>query len=326
MLARPRVLSLITTRRCTAACDHCCNGSSPRAQGAIPLARMHALIEEAQQIPSIRRIGFTGGECFLLGSALDALVAHAHRLCFETRVVTNGYWAVNAGAARARVAALRTAGLDEMMLSTGTFHQSFVPVARVVHGARAAAEAGIRCRIAVETCDQQTFDDAVLHEELAAEIAARRIFIGHDPWTPDAGGRGAAALSHDRLHRERRGYTRGSCAQILDTITVTPDQHLQACCGFPTEQLPMLRIGSVANATLPDALRDSPNELLKMWLHVAGPQGVAEFVARYEPGYALPPTASICHACAVLQRDARAMSVVAQHGAAVAQAVEADYI
>jgi Radical SAM superfamily/4Fe-4S single cluster domain len=326
VLARPRVLSLMTTRRCTAACDHCCNGSSPRAQGAIPVERMHALIDEAKQIPSMQRVGFTGGECFLLGRDLDALIAHAHELGFETRVVTNGYWAVNANAARKRVAALEAAGLDEMMLSTGTFHQAFVPVGRVVHGARAAAAAGIRCRIAIEACDQQTFDESVLHTELADEIAARRVFLGHDPWTTDAGGRGVTELSHDRLHEDGRRYQAGRCGEILDTITVTPDQNLQACCGFPTEQLPALRIGSVAEMSLTDALRESPNDLMKMWLHVAGPQGIAEFVGRYDPGYVLPPTVSICEACAVLQRDARAMAVLAEHAADAAGAIVAEFV
>jgi hypothetical protein len=213
-----------------------------------------------------------------------------------------------------------------MMLSTGSFHQAFVPVERIVHAARAAAAAGIPSRIAIEVCDQQTFDETVLHVELAAEIAAQRVFLGHDPWTVDAGGRGAAELSHERMHGYGGGYVAGNCDQILDTITVTPDQQLQACCGFPTEQLPALRIGSVADRPLTDVLRDAPSDLLKMWLHVAGPQGIAEFVARYDPGYALPPSASICQACATLQRDKRAMAVVAEHAAEIARTIVTDFV
>lgn len=326
MLVRPRVLSLITTRRCTAACDHCCIGSSPTARGAIPVDRMHQLIDEAKQIPSIQRIGFTGGECFLLGRELDALIAHAHELELETRVITNAYWAVNEKAARARVASLRTAGLDQMQISTGSFHQRFVPVERVVHAARAAARAAIPSRIAIEMCDQQTFDPMSLHTELAGEIAARRVFLGHDPWTTDAGGRGVSEITHDDLFAKGAAYDSGGCGQMLDTITVTPDQQLLACCGFPMEQLPELRIGSVANATLADVLRAAPNQLLKMWLHVAGPRGIADFVARYVEGYALPPSVSICQSCVALQRDQRAMAVVVEHGAEIAQDVATQFI
>jgi pyruvate-formate lyase-activating enzyme len=326
MLIRPRALSLITTRRCTAACDHCCVGSSPRAHGAIPIPRLHALLEETKAIPSLVRVGFTGGECFLLGDDLDELIAHAHRLALETRVITNGYWAVNRKGAEARVGSARKAGLDQMMLSTGTFHQRFVPVERIVHAARAAAGAGIPCRIAIEVCDQQTFDEALLHAELADEIAAKTVFLGHDPWTPDPDGRGTAALSHGRLIADGRASADGRCTTILDTITVTPDQQLLACCGFPLERLPELRIGSVAGTTLGDALRQAPNDLLKVWLHLEGPHGVAAFVARYVDGFQLPVSASICQACVALQRNARAMAVLAEHGGEAAQAIMSTYI
>ena len=326
MFVRPRVLSILTTRRCTAACDHCCVGASPTANAAIPVARIHGLIDEAKRVPSIERIVFTGGECFLLGGDLDALIAHAHELELATRVISNGYWAVNERAAGDRVRTLRSAGLDEMMLSTGTFHQRFVPVQRIVHAARAAAAAGIATRISVEVCDQSTFDDAVLRTELAEQIAARTVFLAHDPWIADAGGRGTAELTHARFAEQDARPANRRCAQVLDVVTVTPDQQLAACCGFPMEQLPQLGIGSVAERPLDELLSTAPNQLLMMWLHVAGPAGIADFVARHVPGYALPPFASICQACVALQRDRRAMDAIAQHAAEIVHTVAADFV
>ncbi|HWT06232.1 MAG TPA: radical SAM protein [Xanthomonadales bacterium] len=313
-------------RRCTAACDHCCIGSSPRATGAIPVERMHSLIDEAKRIPSIERVVFTGGECFLLGRDLDGLIAHAHELELETRVITNAYWAVNEHAARQRIAALHTAGLDQMMISTGTFHQRFVPVERVVFAARAAAAASIPARIAIEVCDQQTFDESILRDGLSVEIAARRVFLGHDPWTLDVAGRGQSRVSNDELLANGgAGRAVGRCADILDTITVTPDQQVLACCGFPMEQLPHLRIAALGDEALDELVRDAPNDLLKIWLHVAGPHGIAEFVARYVPGYELPPSVSICQACAALQLDPQAMAVVTEHGGEIVESIFATF-
>ncbi len=291
------------------------------------MERMHSLIGEAKRIPSIQRVVFTGGECFLLGRALDGLIAHSHELELETRVITNAYWAINDSAARKRVEALRTAGLDQMMISTGTFHQRFVPVERVVHAARAAAAALIATRIAIEVCDQQTFDESVLHEGLAAEIAARRVFLGHDPWTADAGGRGETPLTHACLLEEGgSNAATGRCTQVLDTITVAPDQRLLSCCGFPMEQLPRMEIGSVANTELDVLLRDEPDELLKMALHTAGPHGIAEFVRRYDPEFVLPPTVSICESCVSLQRDERAMTILAEHLDEMAEATVGTFL
>ena len=326
MFVQPRVLSILTTRRCTAQCDHCCVGASPRATGAIPIERIHGLIDEARRIPSMERIVFTGGECFLLGADLVALVAHAHSLGFETRAITNGYWAVNAKAACERTAALRQAGLDEMMLSTGTFHQRFVPVERIANAARAAVMAGILTLVSIEECDQSTFDAAPLTSALEPFIAEGMVRLSHTPWIPDAGGRGSAQLTHRRAHDMGIANGDARCAQILTIVSVTPDGILTACCGFPMEELTALRIGSVAERALDEVLRDTPNDLFKMWLHVEGPAGIAKFVARHVPGYQLPAFASVCEACVHVQRDARAMAVVAEHGADVVQRIAERFV
>jgi hypothetical protein len=287
---------------------------------------MHALIDEAKRIHSIERIVFTGGECFLLGKELDALIAHAHELELRTRVISNGYWAVNERAARERVRTLRGAGLDEMMLSTGTFHQEFVPVGRIAQAARAAVAAGIGTHISVEECDQSTFDDAVLRDELYAELASVAVSIERYPWIRDAGARGRTVPTHDRALAVEPGAAMGRCDQIMTVVSVTPNQVLTACCGFPLEELNALHIGSVADRALDDVLRDAPNELLKMWLHVAGPAGIAEFVARHVPGFALPPSASICQSCVAIQRDERALRAITQYGAEIAQTIAAEYV
>jgi len=291
------------------------------------VSRIHGLIDEAARVPSIGRIAFTGGEAFLLGRDLDTLIARAHALGFETRVITNGYWAVNEAAARTRVGALLEAGLDEIMLSTGTFHQRFVPVERIVHAARATTSAGIGTRIAIETCDQQSFDETILRERLGDALAARTLALSHDPWITDAGGRGETALTHERLRAGGGARADGSCAVIMTTLAVTPGQRLIACCGFPLEELPGLEIGSIADRRLDDVIRDAPDDLLKMWLHVAGPMGIAQTVAEYEPGFVLPgDPVSICDACIALQRDKRAMRVAGEHAALNAESIAGTFV
>jgi len=325
MLIRPRVLTLITTRRCTAQCDHCCVGAGPRASGVIPIPRLHGLIEEARRVPSIECVVFTGGECFLLGDHLDELVGRASGLGLRTRVVTNGYWAKSDGAAAERVAALRRYGLTEMMLSTGTFHQRFVPLERVITAARVAAQAGIVTRISVEACDQSTCDEGRVRTELADHIERGVVVLGHDPWIPDAGQRGNTVITHEQWIQAADRLD-GPCPQILNVIAVSPEQQLISCCGYPLEQLPELRIGSVADKSLDDVLRSAHNHLLKIWIHVAGPRAISDFVAQYVPGYALPPAASICQSCTALQRDPIAMRTIAQHSAAIAETVIKQFI
>lgn len=314
MYARPRILSLITTHRCTAACDHCCFGCSPKATKAIPVARLHSLIDEAAAIPSFEMVGFTGGECFLLGKHLDALVARAHGYGLRTRVVSNGYWAVNPLAAQRRVASIREAGLDEAHFSTGMFHARFVPVERVLHAVRACAAAGLFTTLWIEECEGSTFDGGAVREALADLVRERRIVIGAQPWIENAEGAGVARLEHDpSLSRFLEGNKSG-CPSILDVLSVTPDQTLIACCGFTMESIPDLHLGSVADRTLGDVLANAPNELLKYWIHVEGPERILEFVRRFEPSYRLPAESpSMCQTCLHLHRDAVAQRVLREH-------------
>lgn len=314
MYARPRILSLITTHRCTAACDHCCFGCSPKVTKAIPLARLHALIDEAAAIPSFEMVGFTGGECFLLGKHLDALIARAHGHGLRTRVVSNGYWAVHPEAARKRVASLCAAGLDEAHFSTGAFHARFVPVDRVVHAVRACAEAGMVTSVWIETCENSPFDADAVRGALADLAHDRRVFVGTQPWIANAEGRGDARLAHDPSLSRFLDANVSGCSSILDVLSVTPDQTLVACCGFTMESIPELHLGSVADRTIADVLASAPNELLRYWIHVDGPERILRFVQRFDPEYRLPvESPSMCQTCLHLHRDPVARRVLAEH-------------
>ena len=181
----------MTTRRCTAACDHCAVGAHPRAAGAIPVTRLHGLIDEAVRVGTFGELTFTGGEPFLLKDDLVALVRRAHGYAFKTRIISNAYWAVNDEAATALISALRDAGLDERRtFSTGTFHQRFVPVERVVTAARASIAHGVRTHVSVEDCDQSDFSSSSLAAELKSESATGLLRIVAIRGSMAAGGRG----------------------------------------------------------------------------------------------------------------------------------------
>ena len=107
MLIQPHILSLITTHRCTAACDHCCFSCHPERDEHVPVPNLHKYIEQAAEVDSIKVVAFTGGECFLLGKDLDELVNTASRNRLRSRFVSNGYWASSPREASKNVARLK---------------------------------------------------------------------------------------------------------------------------------------------------------------------------------------------------------------------------
>jgi len=313
MFIQPHTLSLITTHQCTAACEHCCFACTPKVTKAIPIARLEALIDEAREVPSLRVVVFTGGECFLLGRDLDRLIARATQHGLATRCVTNGYWAASEKGARKRVAEIRAAGLKEINFSTGTFHAKYVPVERIVLGARATAEAGLTTLINAEICDQSDFGlEAIINDDRIRElIVAGKIRVQRNVWIESDG---TLPLSHRPEHSRFNDGRKKGCRTAMNVIAVTPDQSLVACCGLHMEKIPDLHLGSIADRTLGDVLATAPDDFLKIWIHVEGPERVLEFVKTHKPDYELPVSCvHPCETCLHLYRDETAKAVIAEH-------------
>jgi hypothetical protein len=329
MIVHPRRLGLVTTRRCTAACEHCCFGCSPRTSEAIPIGRLHTLIDEAARIDAIEEIIFTGGECFLLQDALVKLVARVHSYGRLASAVTNGYWAVNEAAARTRLEVLGAAGLRQITFSTGTFHARYVPLERVILGAVLAADSGLNTTILVEYCGQSTFDSSIISTDvrICRTVGAGRLRIEDFTWAPSVYPDPREAIQAIPEHSRFAPGKQTRCATVLDTISVTPDQMLYACCGITMEGIPELALGSVARRSLQNVLAAAQDDLIKLWLHVAGPERILQFVKSKDPEFVLPVESTHpCTTCLHMHRDARAQAVLREHAREVEEAVVAAYL
>lgn len=311
---RPRILTLVTTHQCTAACDHCCFACAPQVTDRIPQQRLSAIIDEALAIPSIRFVSFVGGECFLLGSELDTHFAHCKNNGFAVGTTTNGYWAVNAKAAASRVRTAAESGLGTIYISTGEMHARYVPHERIIHAALAASDLGLETHISIETFLGTSFDPRCITEnrDIAAARADGRLDVFEHDWLPHADGKGRASLEHaPRQSRFHPDAVHEGCKIVLDDLTVTPSLQLFACCGYPIESIPALALGSLESMTLLEVLENAPDETLALWLHVAGPERMLLAVKRELPDYRLPNDAvHPCQVCLYMHRDATAMRVL----------------
>jgi hypothetical protein len=309
MLIEPTLLSLVTTYQCTAACENCCFGCHPKIYDAIPIATMERVIDEAARIPSMKVVVFTGGECFLLGKDLDALIARARGNGLKTRCVTNGYWATSPVAAAARVAKVKESGLNELNFSTGPYHAKYVPSERVAYGATAAARAGLTTIITLE--HEGDLDAAlrpfVSHEPLRPLLEANQVKLVTSPWVLE----GEPEIKDDPLSVFVRN---DPCESSLRTLSVHPDGRLLTCCGLPSQHIPELNIGSVKDRSLDEIVANTPDDLMKLWIHLQGPADVLRFVKKHDPDYVLPMQhRHICETCNHLYKDERAQAVLRSH-------------
>jgi hypothetical protein len=86
---------------------------------------------------------------------------------------------------------------------------------------------------------------------------------------------------------------------------------LVACCGLLVEEIPDLHLGSVATARLREVLEAAPDDFLKIWLHVEGPERILEWVKVKLPAYRCP-TGSVhpCETCRHLYHDAEVRAII----------------
>lgn len=312
----PTTLTILPTYNCTAACENCCFGSHPGIEERIPLERLLDYVDQAAAMKSIRLLVFSGGECFSLGDDLVAAVERATSHGILTRCVTNGYWATTPERARQRLEPLYRAGLREINISTGDYHQQFVKPARVVTGAVEAVRVGMRVLVVVESRQgraftaQHLYADAEFAALLADPLRAHMIKVIESPWISmqdaEAVGHNRDALaSRDNLHLKK------GCDSVLNTIVVTPGEQLGACCGLTREQIPEMHVGSLRQFGMSELYDAAVRDFLKVWLFVEGPEHILAWAASIDPSIEWENKYNHhCDACRAMYQDQKVRRVI----------------
>lgn len=330
MLMAPHTLALITTQRCTAACEHCCFDCSPQREAALAVADMHRFIDEAKALPSIRLVVFTGGECFLLGRDLDELVRHASGNGYATRFVSNGYWATTRHGARRRLQRLKDCGLTEANFSSGEQHARFVPVASVRHGAMAAVEVGLPSLVTVDAFGESTFDfDGFMNDgEFQKAVDAGQVVLKVSPWMKFNGGRPIAYTENYMDQMQRQRSLGSGCPTLLKVVAITPTYKLCVCCGLTMDSMPELALGSLRNgATIPDLVRGATDDFMKIWIHLHGPEAVLRYAQKLDGSIPTPPDqAHTCDVCRSIYHDPRIRDLVLANPPPNLRAIVGEYV
>lgn len=310
----PHVLTILGTYRCTAMCENCCVDSNPWVKQRLSLTRILGFIDEARRFPSIKMVAFSGGECFLLGNDLVDAVAYANKYGFKTRCVTNGYWAKSLEKGGKRLQALRQAGLSELNISTGDYHQKWVEEKTVVNAACLASEIGFdSIVICVETQQCRQVTAATLLQDprldaLAKNLPIDKFRIIESPWMPMDASKTIVQEKSNFLNRDNV-HTRTGCDSIFSTVVLTPSNKVGVCCGLARELIPELNYPS--DQVLEDILQSAAEDFLKIWLFVEGPERILCWAAKFDPRIEWEGRyAHRCHACLAIYQDPRVRGVI----------------
>lgn len=327
----PQIVSMLPTYRCTAACENCCFDSNPQVKGQIPLERILKYVDEAAALETVKLFVLSGGEAFLLGKNLEVIIERATSLGLQTRIVTNGYWATRYENAVKRLSGLWAAGLRELNLSTGDYHEKFVPLERVIYGAKAAIDLGMNVVIMVESFDNSSISSENLENHpLFQEIRGdgekdSRLSIIQSPWMTRGesqhgnneryvkAGDYIVPNSENLVNRQNLSARRG-CTSVLNTLTITPYERVGACCGLPREEIPELDIGSAREEGLEKCYETGRNDFLKMWLAIEGPEHILAWASENDPTIEWENLyGHQCDACRAVYQNPKVATVIKEH-------------
>ncbi len=317
LMIEPEILTILGTYKCTAACENCCFDSNPYLTKRLDLDRIIGFIDEGARFPSCKIVVFSGGECFLLRDDLNKAVARATSLGLSTRCVTNGYWAKRIAHGRKRLGSLVEAGLKELNISTGDYHQRWVSQDAVVNAASLGVELGLEETVVVVELQkerrvgrQTLMQDPRIQKLVQNERTRFRII--ESPWMP-MDYKERIEHHHDNLLNRTTLHLRGGCTSVLKTIVVTPDQQLGFCCGLAREQIPELNVPWDGGALGP-ILEAGAQDFMKIWLSVDGPDRILAWAATKNPDIEWENRFSHhCHSCLALYRDPLVRQTIRDH-------------
>jgi MoaA/NifB/PqqE/SkfB family radical SAM enzyme len=296
-------VGLIITERCSSACRHCWFSSDPDIGREMSLDEALDYIDQAEEIPSVRYISFTGGEPFLLSEMLVRLVRYASERGLHTECVTNSFWASTMGSAEKMLRRLADAGLEVINLSVDDFHQSQIPFERVLNSYRAARNLGLKIvlmcaasrssRIRIEGVKRMLGDDDIYIVGRGEKRGEPRVIAMETGFIP--AGRGADIPEEEWLKGD--GPLAGGCRAVLRDIAIAPGGRVLPCCSA-AGAIKELFIGNARVRRLMNILEDAWRIPLFKLLSDRGPIGLlgrlenepAEYVNR-------------CHLCYDLLKD-----------------------
>jgi len=261
------------------------------------LDEAYSYIDQANEIPTVEWISFTGGEPFLLYEMLRTLIKYASYKGLKTECVTNCFWAESEEGAENILRDLVKSGLDVINISVDDFHQEHIPFTRVKNCYQASKSVGLKIvimsasartnKLRLEKITNLLGRDEILTRykkdlKYYSAIAVETCFLPI--------GRGANIPESELILGLEP--TCGPCKSVLKDVAVTPSGEVLPCCSG-AGLLDVMRLGNISNGGLKDVLEEASQRKLFRTLSSYGPEGLLKLLGdNVSRGYV-----SRCHMC-----------------------------
>jgi hypothetical protein len=337
-------MTVITTNRCTAKCDHCCMSSGPDRREKLNFDTIKKAIDELCERRQLQVVVFAGGEPTLLKGELHRSIRYCADKKILTRLVTNASWAKTEGKARDVLQELRESGLNELNISADDYHLPYIPVEYVFNAWRAAKGMGF-VAVVIANCSgpESKVTPTFIMRELGEDIPCLHDGM-HEPdrpykrLYPTAAEDGTVyAISNARVQRLARGrellpptHFYGAmpqqkvdvpCPYAAQQVALSPNGHLWACCGFDIEHNEVLDFGDATTNSTGALMDRANNDVIVNAIAFLGPMFLRRFIRRRAPEVPIAPSCNVCETCEAIVTNPAALKVLHAHMPELATAV-----
>lgn len=142
-------IGIALTRKCNATCRMCCFECNPARNETLTEQEVYDIIEQAKEMNSISRIGFSGGESMLYPDLLFGGLAKVKEAGMSTSLTSNGFWGEDDVMCRRTLNTFKTLGLDSLTISVDHYHLEYVPLSAIINIIRNNRNIGVPLSLAV---------------------------------------------------------------------------------------------------------------------------------------------------------------------------------
>lgn len=261
------------TDKCNIQCDHCIVDSGPARTEKMDYEKAQAVIRDAGEMGTIKRITFTGGESLLFINEIGPLMSLTRSLGMNTALVSNGSWATSPEQAQKMLAKLEEHGLNELVISVSQWHSKFVPMERLDSIANGVKETSIRltfylCRLSDE--DEVANSLVKKYTQLGVHIEEQYVV----PY-----GRAAEKIENQSAMRFEsiNEMEPRRCYNVLGPMVV-PEGDVYFCCSgdfYRNKKYSAHRHGNINEESF-KSIAEKRNVRLVELIHFWGPKGIYE--------------------------------------------------
>lgn len=307
----PTRIALISTFRCTAACENCCFGCNPRQGRAMTLDEMKTYVDKCLETwpDAIKDLDITGGECMTIPDTIECIAEYATQRGLSVCILSNAFWATSKAKATKTLRRLADKGVKIVIFSSGDNHTRFVPFCNVRTAAVAAARIGLETKMRIEIHRGSTPLEKEINEdaELTWLINTGKIQLTYDEWMDFV--KKGRTFKIDSI----RGKKYMACYGLFYSVNINPYGEVYCCCGLPNSRIPYMRLGNINKEPIRDIYERAFDDVLKVWLRMKGPHDILQFV-QDKTGWKFNwHTNHICDLCRIIMTDPRILPFLREH-------------